>query len=138
MSGKIKKGYNNANPDRGLQSLPGATKKDRQRDASPRLRVTGKYISANYNRFTITLSILGYITACATALIMIFRTLSAALEKTDRIASALPAFVIGFLLVHCCVIFTEAISSHEIPRVRKSIKVFWTGCLISVLMAVIL
>lgn len=117
---RFKKGFTKTNPEKGLRSLPGALRNDRDPRIPGTIRVRGTYISSGYPRAGKFFALSGYVLTVGYALALV-----ASYLFTNSYISPLGVCIVAAGLVHGCALAAEGVCHAESKWTRKSLKLFW-------------
>ena len=121
---RFKRGFTKTNPEKGLRSLPGALKNERDPSAPSTIKVRGAYISNGYPRAGKFFAISGYILTIVYAIALSFISITSYISSGG--ISPLGVCLVGAAVVHGLAMAAEGVCHAESPWSQKSIKLFWT------------
>ncbi len=133
---RYKKGFTSTNPERGLRSLPGASRPERHAGSPGTIRVKGRYISQDTDKTGRVFGMMGFITSWLYVILLPW-SLLAEINIGSVMFTPLSIFIIGFAVVHGCALFADGLRNSDAPWATKGIKIFWSLTLLVIVYAVI-
>lgn len=131
----LKRGFTKTNPDKGLSDLPGANKTGRSAYARGVVRIKGRYVSENYGKLAQVLGSIAYVLSWASSGVILLVPFFSEDVWGNWLLSGYA--VLGFLL-HILVMIADGVGNSNEPKVRKSIKVFWSGLALFLAVSILL
>ncbi|BDS06377.1 hypothetical protein NT6N_14170 [Oceaniferula spumae] len=131
---KFKKTIGKTNPEKGLRDLAGARKAEYHHNDQGAIRVKGKYISHDYDRFGRVFGITAYLLAW----LYVPCTVLSFFLPPGSIWNPFSIFLTGMFAVHGFALVADGLRNSNAPWAMKGIKIYWMGVILLIVLSMII